>query len=95
MKHNICEICGKSILTDEYHIISLLKGGEDKPHNKCELCSNCHRCVHTGDIILEGRFVTNECEFNETELIWRHNGEESINGTFGDANIYIIKRGKV
>ena len=94
MKINICEICKKSILTDEHHINSISKGGKDKPYNKCELCPNCHRKVHEGDIIIEGRFFTTECKYNETELIWRYNGENSINEIFNDSAVYIISRGK-
>jgi len=52
-----CEICeDDSVLLDKHHIISKSKGGSNKAYNIAHLCPNCHRRVHTGDIILEGRF---------------------------------------
>ena len=58
MKQNICEICKTKLITDIHHIQSRSLDGTDKPYNKCELCPNCHRLVHDGKIILEGRFFT-------------------------------------
>lgn len=92
-KNNICEVCDEHILTDIHHIISKSKGGLNIESNKCELCPSCHRRVHTGDIVLEGRFLTSNCKMGETELIWRKPNEPSINGIFDDPNVSIIKCG--
>lgn len=73
-----CEICGKEISTDTHHIKSLSKGGEDKPSNKCKICPNCHRLVHLGQIIIEGRFLVLSKEESGNILIWRKKGENSI-----------------
>jgi len=73
-----CEICIKEISTDTHHINSTSKGGLNKYSNRCELCPNCHRLVHTGKIILEGRFFTTACNPNESEVVWRNKGEKSI-----------------
>jgi len=68
-KQNKCEICKSKLLTDTHHIQSKSKKGSNQLHNICELCPNCHRLVHEGKIILEGRFLTSDCKLNETELI--------------------------
>ena len=83
-----CEICHIEIRTDTHHIQSLGKGGLNIPRNRGRLCPNCHRQVHTGYIILEGRFVTDNCKGNKTELIWRNKGEESITGV-KDPDVWI------
>lgn len=77
---NICEICKKEIQTDTHHIQSVSKGGSNLYSNKCEICPNCHRLVHNGNIILEGRFLTTDCKNGETELVWRRKNEISITG---------------
>ena len=78
MKKKLCEICKDLSYTDSHHIKSSSKRGNNEKYNKCNLCPNCHRLVHTGEIILEGRFFTNFCKINETELIWRKKEENSI-----------------
>ena len=78
IKNNRCEICKSPILTDIHHIQSKSANGTNKSYNKSELCPNCHRQVHEGKIILEGRFFTTNCKLGETELIWRHNDTNSI-----------------
>ena len=77
---NICEICKKIINTDTHHIRSLSKNGTDKLFNKCKICPNCHRLIHVGEIILEGRFTSTNCKHGSTELVFRKKGEPSITG---------------
>lgn len=89
MKQNKCEICGLKLLTDIHHIQSRSLGGSNKPYNKCELCPNCHRLVHEGKIILEGRFLTSDCLIGQTELIWRQSNHESITNSNPDTYIFI------
>ena len=84
MKRNICEICNTKILTDIHHICSKSCGGNNNKNNLTELCCNCHRLVHTGEIILEGRFFTSNCIIGE---IWRNKENVSINGLFNDPKI--------
>lgn len=91
MKNNKCEICKNNIITDIHHIQSKSKNGNNKKYNKCELCPNCHRLVHEGKIILEGRFLTTDCKLNETELIWRYNNSESITNL--SPKVYTFKKG--
>ena len=71
-----CEICNKLEHCDNHHIYSLSKGGKNMLGNKCRLCPNCHRRVHMGEIIIEGRFATSDGIIP----IWRKKGEESITG---------------
>jgi predicted restriction endonuclease len=81
MKKNICDLCNKEITTDSHHIKSASKGGDNSLGNKCELCPNCHRLVHTGDIILEGKFLTTSCKnISEYELIFHARNDESVTG---------------
>lgn len=84
-----CEICKNDFQSlDKHHITSKSKNGTNRKSNICSVCPNCHREIHIGNIILEGRFLTSECKFGETELIWRYNDEESITNT--DQDCYII-----
>lgn len=89
-KQNICEICNSKLLTDTHHIQSKSKEGSNQLFNICELCPNCHRLVHDGIIILEGRFLTSDCKLNETELIWRYNNCKSITNV-KDPEVYKYK----
>jgi len=58
---NLCEICSETnIILDEHHIVSVSEGGTNELSNKAHICPNCHRRVHMGMIILEGRFLTTD-----------------------------------
>ena len=87
----ICEICKNKISTDNHHIRSKSKNGNNKKYNKCNLCPNCHRLVHEGGIIIEGRFFTSDCKVNDTELIWRYNSENSIT-ELKEPEVYLFKK---
>lgn len=82
-KCNVCEEWFKSL--DKHHIQSRSKGGSNKKENITYLCCNCHRKVHTGDIILEGNFYSTDGVL----LIHREKGTPSIMG-FPDPEVYII-----
>jgi len=71
-----CDICKERITTDNHHIQSTCYGGVNIDWNKCGICPNCHRKVHTGLIIIEGWFSTTAKKGRT--LIWRNKGEESI-----------------
>lgn len=94
IKQNICEICKSKILTDTHHIQSKSKNGSNQLHNICELCPNCHRLVHEGIIILEGRFLTSDCKNGNTELIWRYNNCQSITEV-NDPEVYLLKKKEI
>ncbi len=94
IKQNICEICKSKLLTDTHHIQSKSKNGSNQLHNICELCPNCHRLVHEGKIILEGRFLTSDCKLNETELIWRFTNINSITNT-NDPEVYLYTKKEI
>lgn len=74
-----CDICNELITLDSHHIQSACYGGLNIDWNKCDICPNCHRKIHTGLIIIEGWFSTTS-KIGRT-LIWRNKGEESITGT--------------
>lgn len=92
MKINKCEICNNQILTDVHHIHSVSLDGPDVPWNKCELCPNCHRLVHLGDIVVEGRFFTSDCLPGETELVWRFKEESCITENVNDSKVFLINK---
>ena len=72
-----CEICPSEIKsTDKHHIHSRSKGGSNLPWNKARICPNCHRLVHTGELIIEGRFHSTGGNI----LVYRKKGEESVTG---------------
>jgi hypothetical protein len=75
LKLNNCEICKRSFPSlDTHHIQSTSLDGVNKEWNKCYICPSCHRLVHLGKIILEGRFRTTK----GNTLIYREQKEESI-----------------
>ena len=80
-----CEICNKNRILESHHIKSRSKGGKDTKSNKCDICSNCHKLIHYGLLIVEGRF---DCTSGNI-VIWRKLGEESITG-FSDPEVYIV-----
>lgn len=54
-----CEVCKNDFKSlDKHHIQSKSKGGSNKSWNIANLCPNCHRSVHLGDIVLEGKYNT-------------------------------------
>lgn len=79
-----CEICNSVEHCDRHHIHSLSKGGKDTSGNKCRICPNCHRKVHKGNIIIEGRFTTS----SGVIPVWRKKGEDSITG-LDDPSVWI------
>jgi predicted restriction endonuclease len=89
MINNNCEICGKNRLLETHHIRSKCFNGTDKPYNLCYLCSNCHKLVHCGLIIIEGRF---DCTSGNI-VVWRKLNEKSVTG-FEDPEVYLIPNTK-
>jgi len=80
-----CEVCGFEMkILDKHHIHSISKGGSNCPSNRCRICPNCHRLVHTGIIILEGRFATTKGNM----VIWRYKGQPSVTG-IEDPPVYL------
>lgn len=94
MKINACEICKNSILTDVHHIQSISLNGPDVPWNKCELCPNCHRLVHLGVVVIEGRFFTSDCKLGETELVWRLKDDHFIVENENDSKVFLLNKQK-
>ena len=86
-----CEVCTKFFEScDTHHIQSLSYGGSNKPFNKATLCPNCHRLVHKGLVILEGRFMSSGGNI----LVWRTYKTKSITGV-EDPKVYIMDKGLV
>ena len=73
IKNKICEICNSfSNGLDKHHIQSRCCGGENKKYNIVNICCNCHRNVHLGKVIIEGRF--NSTKGNV--VVWRYEGDD-------------------
>lgn len=89
MKKNICEICKLHISTHVHHIISKKYDGNNHQSNLVELCPNCHSLVHSGEIIIEGKFLTTDCKLGELTLIYHKKNEPSI--TDNKPKCFIIK----
>lgn len=69
-----CEICHLITHCDKHHIESKKFKGNNHKYNITKLCPNCHRLVHTGAIILEGKFMTT----TGYKLIWHKASDTSI-----------------
>lgn len=70
-----CEICENEFTSlDTHHIKSRKFGGTNDDRNICRICPNCHRLIHTGEIIVEGRY--DSCSGNI--VVWRNKNEKSV-----------------
>lgn len=74
MKKKKCDICGELSYLDKHHITSKSKNGTNEKYNIINVCPNCHRLIHAGDIIVEGKFMTT----TGIVLLWHKKDEESI-----------------
>lgn len=81
-----CPICKNQEILVEHHIQGREIHNSEHPCNKANICSNCHRKIHEGLIILEGWFTTTL----GLELIWHNKNESSI--TDNDITPYIIPK---
>ena len=68
-----CEICSNKA-HHTHHIVSKCYGGSNSKSNKCTLCASCHSDVHSGELIIEGRFMTS----SGYVLLYHRKTEESI-----------------
>jgi len=71
-----CSICHEKVNLDNHHIWSTCYGGPDVQWNKCKICPNCHRRIHTGLIIIEGWFSSTSKKGKL--LVHRKKNEQSI-----------------
>jgi len=78
-----CEICGKAA-HHRHHIQSRSQGGNNNPSNIALLCASDHMEVHLGNIIIEGRFLTDDGYL----LIYHKKGELSITGNLPECFTY-------
>lgn len=80
----ICPICNQQKILVEHHIRGREIHNPNHPSNLANVCSNCHREVHEGLVILEGYMMTTV----GMALFWHKKGEESFSGN--DATPHII-----
>jgi hypothetical protein len=79
-----CEICKRATYLEEHHLRGRNVENPHGDYNVCTICPCCHNEVHHGDIIIEGRFMT-----DHYELIWHNEGDESITGE--TCEVYLIQ----
>jgi hypothetical protein len=83
-----CEICQKEYEScDKHHITSKMYGGSNRPGNIAIICPNCHRLVHKGLVIIEGRFMSLP---KGNIVAWHKHNEDSITGV-KDPKVHIMK----
>ena len=77
-KKEKCEICELEIgyLIELHHIQSRSKGGSSLPFNIANICNGCHKKIHHGLIIVEGKFNSNVGRI----IVWRNWNDTSITG---------------
>ena len=80
-----CPICNNKEILVEHHIRGKEIPNYNHPSNICNICSNCHRHIHEGLVIIEGWMKTT----NGTELFWHDKAESSFTGD--DAIPYLIE----
>lgn len=79
-----CNICNERNILCEHHILGRKIPKSNHPSNLTSLCSNCHRLVHEGEIIIEQWVKTT----NGIELLWHKKGDTSFSGR--DSSTYLI-----
>jgi len=81
---NECQVCEEGHILVEHHIRGRDIPSANNPSNLCNICSNCHRLIHEGKIIVEGHFQTTAGK----ELLWHSVDEASFTGE--KAETYLI-----
>lgn len=77
-----CEICNNKNVLVEHHIRGRNIPNPNSPSNLANICSNCHRLVHTGNIIIENRLRST----SGFQLLWHTKDDPSFTGN--DAEVY-------
>ena len=81
MRRDFCELCKQFGFVDRHHIHAKSKGGNNKPYNIIQVCPNCHRKIHAGQIVIQAKVLTTlgwrvVCdapnEFNQHQYIFGH-----------------------
>jgi uncharacterized membrane protein len=79
-----CPICETKTILVEHHINGRNIRNSEAPANKVNICSNCHRLIHEGLIIIEGWVYTSQ----GLKLFWHNKGEESFTGKTSTPPLY-------
>lgn len=53
-----CDICKEVHILVQHHINGRKVDNPHKENNLCNICDNCHRKVHAGEINVEGWIMT-------------------------------------
>jgi hypothetical protein len=78
-----CDVCSEIGYLEEHHINGRKIKDYNKTWNVCNICPNCHRKVHEGDIIIEQWAYSTSGKF----LSWHYSNEK---GDFPNAETYLI-----
>ena len=68
----------------EHHIHGRKGPNANRKDNVMMICPNCHTNIHTGNILVEGWFMTSEGRM----LIWRKRGDLPITGQEASPHVY-------
>ena len=92
MKKTICEICenGVEIFMEHHHINSRSKGGTNEQHNLATICNQCHKKVHHGLLIIEGRFNSTHGNI----IVWRNWNDPSVTGR-NDPDVWLYPNAEI
>ena len=71
-----CPICNTPQILVEHHLNGRDIPNPDHPSNLAYICSNCHRKIHMGLIMIEGWFQTT----GGKELFWHTSKENNFTG---------------
>lgn len=72
-----CQLCGESNydVLDVHRIVPATEGGKYRKHNTLCICCHCHRRIHAGEIVIEGKYKSTGGEvvhfFDNGEEIWK------------------------
>jgi hypothetical protein len=83
---SLCSICGEEHILETHHIEGRNIPNPNHQFNLANICANCHKEVHWGNIIIEKWVMTS----NGMELFWHKKGEKSFSGN--DSIPHIIQK---
>ena len=75
--HKQCQICGEDnyALLDAHRIVPGSEGGKYRNMNTLCTCCKCHRRMHAGEIVVEGKYKSTGGEvlhyFENGQEIWK------------------------
>jgi hypothetical protein len=79
-----CDLCGEAAILVVHHIDGKDIPMPNHPSNIASICPNCHLKVHSGVVIIEGKFLTSK----GYELIWKSVNDEHVTDRLAAVHIF-------